>query len=102
MPVVEFEYGGEAFEWDPQKAQLNATLHGISFQEAATAFDDEHQLTVPDERHSDEEDRLFTVARSSRGQLLAIAWTMRQDATRIISARPATRTERRRYHMQQD
>ena len=85
------------FEWDSAKAALNVANHGVTFAEAATVFDDEDEITVPDDAHSDEEDRSFTLGWSAANRLLAVAWTMRGDVIRIISARPATPRERRRY-----
>jgi len=87
----------EGFEWDPAKAALNVANHGVTFEEAATVFDDEGEITIPDDAHSDGEDRLFTLGRSAANRLLAVASTMRGDVIRIISARPATPRERRRH-----
>jgi uncharacterized DUF497 family protein len=49
------------FEWDPNKAEENLKEHGVSFEEAMTAFDDPHQATVYDAVNSDDEDRWRTI-----------------------------------------
>ena len=90
------------FDWHPAKAARNERDHGVSFREAATVFtDDEFRLDDPDADHSDEEPRWFTIGRSLRGRVLAIAYTTREshdvEITWIISARPATRREQARY-----
>jgi hypothetical protein len=71
--------------------------HGVSFQEAATVFNDPLAITYSDPDHSDEEDRFLTFGNSVNGRLLVVSHTDRNDRTRIISARPATRKERKQY-----
>ena len=90
------EYGDD-FEWDPNKAEANAARHGVTFEETSTVFDDEWALTVPDDAHSQEEIREFTIGRSAAGRLLAVAHTQRGDRIRIINARVAESPERRQY-----
>jgi uncharacterized protein len=85
------------FEWDREKAIQNVAKHGVSFQEAVTAFGDPLSLTVFDPDHSGEEDRHLLVGVSSAARLLVIVHTDRGEAVRIISARLATRRERRSY-----
>jgi uncharacterized DUF497 family protein len=85
------------FEWNPDKADRNLRKHGISFEEAGTVFDDPLFITVLDEEHSVDEERYITVGLSGMGRLLLIAHTDRQGAIRIISARIATKRERRFY-----
>jgi uncharacterized DUF497 family protein len=85
------------FEWDPEKAKANLVKHGVSFQEATTAFTDPLSLTVFDPDHSDEEDRYLLIGSSAFGRLVVIAHTDRGEAVRIISARLATKRERRSY-----
>ncbi len=85
------------FEWDPEKARANAVKHGVSFEEAATAFLDTLSLTGADPDHSVDEERYVTFGISSAGRLLAIAHTDQTERIRIISARPATPAERRVY-----
>jgi uncharacterized DUF497 family protein len=90
------------FEWDPEEAQVNIANHGVSFEEAVTAFDDPWSLTVRDEEHSVDEDREFTLGVSASQRLLAIAHTARGDCIRLISARLATPRERRTYAEEPD
>jgi len=85
------------FEWDPNKAARNVERHHVSFDEAATVFDDPVFITVIDEEHSTDEDRYITIGRSQRGRLLLVAHTDRGGRLRIISARKATRRERKFY-----
>ncbi|HWR93034.1 MAG TPA: BrnT family toxin [Desulfobacterales bacterium] len=88
---------GLLFEWDPKKARLNVKTHGISFDEASTAFRDLLSRTIVDPLHSEDEDRFVLIGRSIRGRLLVIVHTERADRIRIISARLATNKERFRY-----
>jgi len=85
------------FECDPAKAERNLAKHGVSFEEAVTAFSDPLSLTVFDPDHSTDEDRYFLQGVSSFGRLLVVAHTDRAARIRIISARLATRRERRSY-----
>jgi len=85
------------FDWDPDKAVRNLAKHGISFHEAATIFGDPLALTFSDPDHSDEEDRFLTFGLSSAGRMLVVSHTDREDRTRIISARRATRKEKKLY-----
>jgi uncharacterized DUF497 family protein len=85
------------FEWDPAKAQANESKHGVRFSEAATAFGDPLSVTVPDTRHSTDEDRYILFGRSDSGRLLAVMHTDRGTAIRLISARLMTARERREY-----
>ncbi len=85
------------FEWDAGKDALNRKKHSVSFEEAATAFADSMSLTVPDPEHSREEDRFVLLGLSYRGRLVVVVHTERGDNIRIISARKATKSERRKY-----
>lgn len=85
------------FEWDPAKAEANQRKHGVSFPEAGTAFGDPLSVTIPDTRHSMDEDRYILFGRSDQGRLLAVMHTERDTAIRIISARLVTARERREY-----
>lgn len=86
------------FEWDPAKAAANLQRHGVTFEEATTAFLDPNALTVYDELHSDDEDRYLTIGHSQRGRLLIISHTDRDGAIRIISVRKPTRREENVYN----
>jgi uncharacterized protein len=85
------------FEWNPDKAVINLKKHNISFQEATTVFDDSLSVTFPDPDHSIGEDRYVIIGMSRLGQLLVVSHTDRENRTRIISTRRATRQERRFY-----
>ena len=84
-------------EWDPDKAARNLRKHQVSFDEAATVFDDPMLITFVDEEHSSDEERYITIGSSNRGRLLVIAHTDREGQIRIISARKATRKEVKFY-----
>lgn len=85
------------FEWDESKARQNREKHGVSFEEAATVFGDMLSLTVGDTLHSGDEDRFVTVGEAVDRNLLVVVHTERGDYIRIISARKATRRERKSY-----
>ena len=85
------------FEWDPEKAASNLKKHGVSFEEAATVFRDQLSLTFYDPDHSVDEDRYITIGTSTDGRLIIVSHTDRDDHIRIISARNATRRERKMY-----
>jgi uncharacterized DUF497 family protein len=88
------------FEWDSRKARSNLSKHGISFEEASTIFGDFLSLTVPDPDHSITERRYITMGRAFNGKLLVVDHTDRSDNIRIISARRASRRERRFYEQE--
>jgi uncharacterized DUF497 family protein len=83
--------------WDARKAAANSKKHGVSFEEAATVFADPLSLTGADPDHSVGEHRWITFGESVRGRLLAVSHTDEGDIIRIISARVATRHEKRLY-----
>ncbi len=85
------------FEWDRNKARRNLKIHGVSFDEASTAFKDTLSLTIRDPLHSDEEDRFILIGNSGRNRLLVVVHTERGENIRIISARKATKKERKQY-----
>ena len=85
------------FEWDDEKASANVKKHGVSFQEAATAFSDPLYLVFADPDHSTEEGRFLIVGESNDQRLLVVAYTQRKKSIRLISARLATRKERKSY-----
>ena len=83
--------------WDARKAAANKKKHGVSFEEAATVFADALSLTGADPDHSTGEHRWITFGESMRGRLLAVAHTDEGDIIRVISARVATRYEKKLY-----
>jgi uncharacterized DUF497 family protein len=85
------------FEWDTNKAKRNLAKHGVSFEESSTIFGDQHSLTIPDPVHSQVEKRFVTIGASHRGKLLVVVHTERRENIRIISARVASRRERKAY-----
>jgi uncharacterized DUF497 family protein len=88
------------FEWDPEKARRNLRKHGVSFDEAVTAFYDPLSATFDDPDHSDEEQRYITIGFSSQGRLLVVGHTERGEIVRIISARRAKAHERKKHEKQ--
>lgn len=88
---------GLVFEWDAAKALGNLEKHGVSFEEAASAFADPLSLTIADPEHSVSEERWAHLGLSFTGRLVVVAHTERRDTIRLISARLATRSERRQY-----
>ena len=85
------------FEWDEAKARSNLAKHSVSFEEAATVFSDPLSRTIPDPAHSRVEDRFIIIGRSHQQKLLVVVHTERGDNIRIISARRASRRERKCY-----
>ena len=85
------------FEWDANKAGANLAKHAVSFQEATTVFGDPVSVTIPDPAHSRNENRFIILGRSHSGRFLVVVQTERGDNVRIISARPASRRERKQY-----
>jgi hypothetical protein len=84
------------FEWDPKKAKQNLTKHGVSFDEAVTAFYDPLSATFDDPDHSENEQRYITIGFSSQARLLVVAHAERGGNIRIISARRVTAHERKK------
>jgi hypothetical protein len=85
------------FEWDPNKAKENLKIHGVSFDEASTAFRDTLSLAIYDPLHSEEEDRFVLIGNSHKDRLLVVVHTERGDNIRVISARKASKKERKQY-----
>ena len=85
------------FEWDEAKNQSNINKHLISFEEAQTIFEGE-VLTVADDRYAEERYMSFGELVLADGSLvIAVVHTERGERTRLISARKASRRERRQY-----
>lgn len=89
------------FEWDSAKAAANLSKHGVSFDEAKSAFADTQGLDGPDIEHSSVEARFLRIGMSGPGRVLTIAYTVRRkdnaEVIRIISARPASHKEKAAY-----
>jgi uncharacterized DUF497 family protein len=90
------------FEWDSRKAASNRAKHGVSFEEASSVFGDPLGRIVEDPRHSLGERRHVLLGSSERHRVLAVMFTDREEVIRLISARKATRQERKNYEDQQD
>jgi uncharacterized DUF497 family protein len=87
------------FEWDGRKAAANLKKHGVSFEEAKSAFYDERAKLIDDPHHSEGEDRFVLLGLSSALRLLVVCHCYRSQGgvIRIISARKATSEERKFY-----
>ena len=87
------------FEWDENKAQINVKKHGVSFDEAKTAFYDAAALVIDDPEHSDDEERFVLLGMSQNTRLLVVCHCLRENETviRLISARKSSRTESSYY-----
>ena len=88
---------GLRFEWDAAKARLNLSKHSVSFEEASTAFGDRRAITIPDPLHSLAEERFVTIGVSETGKIPVVVATVRGDSLRLISARPASKREKKQY-----
>ncbi len=90
---------GLSFEWDEHKSLLNKKKHGLSFEEAKTAFFDENALLIHDPDHSEEENRFVLLGLSARLRTLVVCHAYRRggQVIRIISARRASGQEQRQY-----
>jgi uncharacterized protein len=84
------------FEYDPNKAAENLRKHRVSFADAEGVFGDPLAITLEDP-DAEGESRFVAVGLGSAGELLAVAYSVREDKLRLISARRATRKERKRY-----
>lgn len=90
------------FEWDPIKARENRRKHGVDFESAAEIFLDPLAGTMPDQKHSEEEQRWVTIGSETRGRILVLFHTFTEVSAeecivRIISARKATKHESAQY-----
>lgn len=85
-----------AYEWDAAKAHLNKEKHGIRFSDAVSALEDDRALTLRDVL-SDDEERWITIGQDTLGRVVVVVYTWRANNVRLISARLATRRERRQY-----
>ena len=85
------------FEWDSSKASENLKKHRVSFEEAVTAFGDALSLTIRDPLHSEGEERFVLVGITNRQRLVVVVHAEKRGRIRLISARLATRAEKRSY-----
>lgn len=85
------------FEWNPAKSESNLRKHGITFLVATQVFDDPNRRYGDSTRHGDGERRALVIGQISDGRLFTVVFTMRDDVTRIISARRSRDAERRAY-----
>ncbi|PSN20079.1 hypothetical protein C7271_03965 [filamentous cyanobacterium CCP5] len=83
------------YQWNEDKATANLRKHGVDFADAVSVFSDDLALTIPDERF--DEERFVTISLDGFGWFLVLVYTLRGEAIRIISARKATKQERRQY-----
>jgi uncharacterized protein len=90
---------GSRFEWDQKKSVANRRKHGVSFEEARTAFLDENARVIPDPEHSEDEERFVLLGLSVSLRVLVVCHCYRQDneVIRIISARKADEDEVKQY-----
>jgi uncharacterized DUF497 family protein len=88
------------FEWESEKAAENLKRHGVSFEEAATAFGDPLSITIDDPDHSEAEDRFILLGMTFRARLVVVVHTDRGENVRLISARIPTRRERESYEQE--
>lgn len=90
---------GTRFQWDTNKNDINNSKHGVTFDEAATAFFDDYALYLKDSIHSTEEERFILLGRSTNRNLLVVCHCYREpyETIRIISARKATNIEEHLY-----
>lgn len=87
----------KGFQWDKGNVDKSYQKHGITPNEAEEVFLDENILLLEDMKHSSEEQRLEAIGKIIKGSILFLAFTVRENKIRIISARPANKKERRRY-----
>jgi len=87
------------FEWDNNKDRVNTSKHGVSFDEAQTAFYDEYAIQFFDPEHSESEDRFLLLGTSFKLKTLVVCHCFREEETvvRIISARKADKDETKAY-----
>jgi uncharacterized protein len=87
------------FSWDDRKERENRRKHGVAFAEAVTVFADEGARLIHDPEHSQDEDRFVLLGFSAHLRVLVVIHAYRQDDNeiRIISARKASRKERKQY-----
>ena len=98
MSIYTFlELGDFEFEWDGGNIGKNLRKHGVADFEAEEAFFDERVLVLPDLEHAAVEERFHLTGSTRQGRLLLLAFTIRENRIRVISARDASRGERANY-----
>ena len=85
------------FDWDEGNLLKNWEKHGVTAAECEQVFFNRPLLAQPDMQHSDSEVRFYALGRSDSGRRLFLAFTVRKDRIRVISARDMSRKERRSY-----
>ncbi len=85
----------DGYEWDTDKAEINFQKHEVAFADTVAVFEDDNALTIPDD--DPDEDRFITLGMDTLGRILIVVYTWRGENIRIISARKATRVERKQY-----
>ncbi len=95
--LISMFMNGPEFEWDPAKAAINEAAHGVPFELAKGVFKDPFAVEWLDDRADYGEDRYVIIGMVDH-RLLYVAYTMRGEVVRIISARGADPHERRQYH----
>lgn len=83
------------FEWDARKARANRAKHGVDFADSVGVFEDDRALTIRDD--DQQEERWLTTGSDFLGRVLVVCYTIRAETIRLISARKATRRERKEY-----
>ncbi len=83
------------FEWDINKAAENLDKHGIDFADTLTVFEDHNAITIDDPYYNEE--RYITIGMGAYGSILIVVYTWQGSNIRIISARKATKKERKYY-----
>jgi uncharacterized DUF497 family protein len=86
-----------SFDWDPKKAAQNKKKHGVSFDEAATVLRSLHKYEPDPEHSTADEPRFVAIGHSDKGRTLVVIYCERADTKRVISARKATKSERKTY-----
>ncbi len=89
---------GIVFEWDVTKAKSNTVKHGVTFEEATTIFGDNRSITIDNPLRTVHEKRFVTIGTSAKKRIIVVVHTERGEKIRIISARPASRKERKQYN----
>ena len=88
------------FDWDPNKASANLVKHGVPFRRAILVFEDPNRIDEKDDRKDYGESRTNTIGMVDAALIICVTHTDRDGITRLISARPANRKERKKYHEQ--